>query len=543
MSDISNYPGETVKALKKIDPSDLKFNPMQLNKTFNMYSGSTDYHTPLQAYYTNTVTQNYTSGEQNADDSYKTIIYKSIDQLFYKYATDNELILFQTSSIFSIPQKKMGQKIKKDSFTYSSASLNLASYRTGKIYDSNMVTSSFPDGISFYEGFNEYFNTEKIKYVHENVTYVSGVTTDNGDQQPVGLSSLFSGDGYIETYADGAFNRDNEYAISFFISGTNSTNLNELIISKKFDNTTAQYPFNIELSGSNQLIFNVGATDLLQAQVTSSTDVSSSWTHVVCQKTGSDIELYINGTIHASGSFNFLRSNFNEYRNSPVNISNTSSLKIGGYTGSNHLEGYLDEIRIYNKGLTTAEISTLSDRNEGGGMLQTNIVGNIFAEKGFAVISTPDYRFNNLITSAYTASYKSTVTLYEMSSLCRIDAGDFNVTSNYSALTEDNTKYLNYLTGSNFSPYITNIGLYNSTGELLAIAKLGQPIKKRNDVDMNFLVRLDLDTKPNKFLTDSENEISADQTTVINQSNIKDNVSGQTSATLVSRTSAGGGGY
>jgi hypothetical protein len=33
---------------------------------------------------------------------------------------------------------------------------------------------------------------------------------------------------------------------------------------------------------------------------------------------------------------------------------------------------------------------------------------------------------------------------------------------------------------------------------LLAIGKLGQPIKKRDDVDMNFLVRMDLDIRPIK---------------------------------------------
>ena len=46
MSEITDYTGETPKALKKIDPSDLKFNPMQLNKTFYMYSGSSDKYTP-----------------------------------------------------------------------------------------------------------------------------------------------------------------------------------------------------------------------------------------------------------------------------------------------------------------------------------------------------------------------------------------------------------------------------------------------------------------------------------------------------------------
>jgi hypothetical protein len=35
--------------------------------------------------------------------------------------------------------------------------------------------------------------------------------------------------------------------------------------------------------------------------------------------------------------------------------------------------------------------------------------------------------------------------------------------------------------------------LYNEAGELLAIGKLAQPIKKRDDVDMNFLIRIDLD--------------------------------------------------
>ena len=45
MSTISDYPGETVKSFKKIKSSDLKFNPMQLNKTFTLLSGSVSGHT------------------------------------------------------------------------------------------------------------------------------------------------------------------------------------------------------------------------------------------------------------------------------------------------------------------------------------------------------------------------------------------------------------------------------------------------------------------------------------------------------------------
>ena len=76
MSDITEYTGESVKAFKKVNPTDLKFTPMQLNKTFYMYSGSSDKHTPLQAYYTNIVPQNYITGEQNLDGTFKSIIWK-----------------------------------------------------------------------------------------------------------------------------------------------------------------------------------------------------------------------------------------------------------------------------------------------------------------------------------------------------------------------------------------------------------------------------------------------------------------------------------
>ena len=67
------------------------------------------------------------------------------------------------------------------------------------------------------------------------------------------------------------------------------------------------------------------------------------------------------------------------------------------------------------------------------------------------------------------------------------------MSTNLTLTQDDDSTYLSFVSGSDFSPYITTIGLYNDAGELLAIGKLAQPIKKRNDVDMNFLIRLDLD--------------------------------------------------
>ena len=44
---------------------------------------------------------------------------------------------------------------------------------------------------------------------------------------------------------------------------------------------------------------------------------------------------------------------------------------------------------------------------------------------------------------------------------------------------------------SSAHPYVTTIGLYNKDYQLLAVGKLAQPIQKRDDVDMNFIVRWD----------------------------------------------------
>jgi hypothetical protein len=80
-----------------------------------------------------------------------------------------------------------------------------------------------------------------------------------------------------------------------------------------------------------------------------------------------------------------------------------------------------------------------------------------------------------------------------MNVVTRLDSGDFNMSLNPTITQDNNETYLPFASSSAFAPYITTIGLYDNFGQLLAIGKLAQPIRKRNDVDMNFLIRLDLD--------------------------------------------------
>ena len=89
--------------------------------------------------------------------------------------------------------------------------------------------------------------------------------------------------------------------------------------------------------------------------------------------------------------------------------------------------------------------------------------------------------------------WNSTLTLYENEFLCRINEEEFNFTLNPSILKDSENGQLpkEFIYNDEFGPYITTIGLYNENAELLAIGKLGGPIKKRSNVDLNIIVRFD----------------------------------------------------
>jgi hypothetical protein len=202
--------------------------------------------------------------------------------------------------------------------------------------------------------------------------------------------------------------------------------------------------------------------------------------------------MYVNGALQASTTSNLLVNTFSPFTAS-ARIDNADNLKIGGYNiASANLTGVVDEVRIYNKALSSTEVGYLANTTISGSYLQTNIIGSVFAKQGLVVISTTDYRFNNILETPYTASYRSTLTSYELGVVTKIDSGDFNLSLNSTLTMDNDITYHSFITGSTFTPYITTIGLYDDMGQLLAVGKLAQPIKKPANVDLNFLVRMDL---------------------------------------------------
>ena len=521
------FEGLYPEVFKKIDSADIQINPFQAHKTFTVLSGSaTSSMLPLQGVYIDETnlpaleTELIFNDAANIDGSLQSVSYFSINHLFYKnknqpynnFGQTNlnfiKKFLYETASIFSFPQNKVGEGIKLASFTLSVPNTaSLTSDRYGNINDSAFDTASIINQLKFYEGFNEYFDTSRIDYETKGtgITYIPGVVASDGQQLPMGLSAQFNKLGYIQTNLQGEYNRDSDYAISMFISGAADSADDRIIITKASSSLTlfsdlekeSQYPFRLELSGSNQLKFSIQGSPTYRSMITSSAEVSSSWTHVVCQKTGSVMQMYIDGTLHNSTTSTLLE-NTQHPLSASARIDNPYDLCIGGLIeGQSRINynGQLDEVRIYNKALNATEVGYLSDRTEGGTFSQTPVVGNIFEKQGIGVISTIDYRYHSMINYPFTASYKSTVTLYELGVVARLSQGDFNMSTNVTLTKDDNQSYRGFVSGSDFAPYVTSIGLYNDAGQLLAIAKLAQPIRKRNDIDVNFLVRIDLDKK------------------------------------------------
>ena len=207
------------------------------------------------------------------------------------------------------------------------------------------------------------------------------------------------------------------------------------------------------------------------------------------------MQIYVNGSLQ-SNVYQSMLVTPNSPSTHSLQISSNGDTFIGGWNTSSasyNYNGKLDEIRFYNKALSSTEISYLQDLHETGSMLQTNIVGNIFNLQGLVVMSSANYIYNDILQSPYTASYNSTITRHELSVPVKVNAGDFNMSMNISLTKDNNVTYMDFVESNDFKPYITTIGLYDTYGRLLAIGKLGQPIKKRNDVDLTFIVKLDLD--------------------------------------------------
>jgi hypothetical protein len=92
----------------------------------------------------------------------------------------------------------------------------------------------------------------------------------------------------------------------------------------------------------------------------------------------------------------------------------------------------------------------------------------------------------------YTLRIKSENTIYQTEVRCRVNENDFNYTQNPTAIEPGTDgSVANNITGSDFRPYATTIGLYNQKNELIVVGKFANPIPIPRNTDIVFVVRWD----------------------------------------------------
>lgn len=285
---------------------------------------------------------------------------------------------------------------------------------------------------------------------------------------------------------------DNDFAISLWMTPY-STSTTQAIISKAYYLNSGSathllsYPFDMYYTSASLTVkrYDGRYTSTLSTPIN---NLNQNY-HIVYQKTGSNLQIYKDGTLISTVA------------DTTVNkVSNNYSIFVGatGYSSSSMwsqspFNGAIDEVRIYEKSLTQAEITSLSTlTNTNYLALQTNKVGNVFYEQGIVVYSPFQ---NELIagsfkTKDFSLKYKSSIDIDQYKYYINVPMNDYNTSTN-PTLYDATGSLMPFAVNTDFTPYITTIGLYDKDYDLVAIAKLGTPIPKSSGLDLNFEVSFD----------------------------------------------------
>ena len=479
--------------------------------------------------------------------------YNPVKSVELTNASKTEKHLYESASCLIAPYLQVGEKIKPGSvvgsFTHGLDSYTLRDDGHGNLRDNIISTSSFASAshnilhISFNKEFNSKSQIQQQyktnNYIHENGI---GINMTGGSSQTSGHSFYSKEKTFIRVPHEdkfNKFNRTDDWSISFWLYNNIVSNRpilskggvrKQLYLDKRnsvtrirdksfaMPNITSSYskvrtPFVIGVSkpigsgnsGSIHFHASDGSRELhISSSAANYTLADVDWQHVCIRNSASLCQMFINGNTAGTTSGSL-----------PENITaNDGDIIIGNFiSGSQSTSNslYIAELRMYDYAASNNEISSLANRHYlSGSLFQTNAAGNVFYRNGEMVITSPMSKYNTgsgAFENTFDVSYKGTHTIYENEVLVRVPKDQMNVSMNPTAtFTPATNKILSQAEESNalpgdhrksmftsnqVNPYITTIGLYNDKSQLLAVSKLAQPVQKRDDIDMNFIVRWD----------------------------------------------------
>jgi hypothetical protein len=143
----------------------------------------------------------------------------------------------------------------------------------------------------------------------------------------------------------------------------------------------------------------------------------------------------------------------------------------------------------------TYENGSLTDDGESNLISGSSKIGDIIYEHGMVIITeTPSIIQDISMSQNISCEFESTVTIYETQYKCTVRENEYNFSQNPTLISGSSNSGViyNFATGSFFTPYATTIGLYDNNYNLLAVAKLAQPLPLSAVTDTSILVNLDL---------------------------------------------------
>ena len=155
---------------------------------------------------------------------------------------------------------------------------------------------------------------------------------------------------------------------------------------------------------------------------------------------------------------------------------------------------------FYQAGIAVISGSLFRPADEGGLLKSTTmdavVLGNpqntTAGETGFYFVtgSSISGSCDAIRNRIYDLSFNNTTELNSTIYFCRASHNEFNYSANPSYLNDSKIRVKEVALDQPVS-YVTTVGLYSANNELLAVAKVSEPLKKTPDTELNLRVRLD----------------------------------------------------
>ena len=217
------------------------------------------------------------------------------------------------------------------------------------------------------------------------------------------------------------------------------------------------------------------------------------------------LQLFTSGTVTSIGKGRGLKETLgdyksaNEYRTSPAGDYGLIFTSSAGVAPASDVPNssavglvfYQAGIAVITSSVIRAEFSTPATRP---GLDVVTISGTL-NQDGYGVSryqtgSTIDNIAGALRHCIYDLDFNNTIELNSAIYFCRVNHNEFNYSSNPTYVSGSKLRVKNNVTDLPLS-YITTVGLYSPDNELLAVAKLSEPIRKDPNTELTLRVRLD----------------------------------------------------